>query len=158
MDSGKRFERLFAKSLKSLDGVAMRIEDGGAGAMNQQYGDFLYMDTAGNDWLIECKATNLPSFPVRNLRTEQMAHLEALDTSAANRHSVVAINFWREPYRDNNECYLVPFKAYLMLYNRASFEGRASIPKKWLQAVGSLQERANGAYLLNFGGLDYETE
>ena len=153
MDSGKRFEARFAKSLHRLPGASMRIEDGGARAKNYQFGDFLYWDYDGGDWLIECKATREKSFPMSQLRDEQMAKLRTFDRLSQNRHAVIALNFWDEPYRTNNECVLVAFNVYELLCERAKEQGRASIPRAWLEACGKLQPAENGAWALDFGGL-----
>lgn len=150
MDSGKRFEHRFAQALHSLPGASMRIEDGGARAKNYQFGDFFYWDFDGRDWLIECKATAQQSFPIRSLRPEQMAKLKTFDELGPNRHSVIAINFWKEPYRTHNDCVLIMFSAYLAVCQMACDTGRASIPKEWLERAGWLQAKKNGTWELDF--------
>ena len=140
MESGKRFEARFAKSLKQLPGAMMRIEDGGERAKNYQFGDFFYWDYGGNSWLIECKATNRASFPIAQLRIEQMAKLKLYDGLGHGRHSVIAINFYRDPIREYNECLLIAWPLYEMLYQKALEKDRASIPRSWLERFGHLQE------------------
>lgn len=158
MDSGKRFEQRFASALHELPGASMRIEDGGAVAKNYQYGDFFYFADDGNTYLIECKATRLPSFEVRNLRETQIAMLTRWqETHPQTRHAVIAINFYGDNYRKENDCLLVTLDAYKQLHARAREAGRASIPRVWLEHVGRTQAHTREAWALDFGGLIHGT-
>jgi len=131
----------------------MRIEDGGARAKNYQFGDYFYFADSGPTYLIECKATREKSFPIAQLRTEQMAKLKTFDELSEMRHSVIAINFWDEPYRSNNDCILILYPAYERLFARAVAIGRASIPREWLEREGRLQEPILGTWHLDFASL-----
>ena len=158
MDSGKRFESRFSTSLHRLAGAsthgyATRLEDGGATAKNRQLADFLFFSDDGHTWAIECKATKERSFPLTNLRDNQMDELHRFEYGKEKRHSVLAINFWDEPYRDHNDCYLILFANYCTLYVRAAEMGRASIPREWIEAAGKRQEPMPGGWRLDFGGL-----
>lgn len=161
MDSGKRFEHNFGQSLRkiapgaSVDmSRAMRIEDGGKVGKNRQWGDFFFFDEDGTVWLIECKATKEKSFPIVNLRKEQMAALKTFDGWHENFRSVVAINFYGENLRERNDCILVSYHVYENLVRTALEGKRASIPFAWLQEGGKLQAKASGGlWTLDFGGL-----
>lgn len=132
----------------------MRIEDGGGIAKNQQYGDFFYWDYDGFDWLIECKATREKSFPIANLRAEQMAKLKTYQEVSAHHRSVIAINFYGQNLKEVNDCILINYTAYEHLVKAALEAGRASIPRKWLEECGRLQKRVQGGlWALDFGGL-----
>lgn len=140
MDSGKRFESRFAASLHALPGASYRIEDGGAIAKNQQCGDFFFFADDGSTWAIECKATNRASFPIANLRLEQMAALARFDALGGNRHALIAINFWGEPLKERNDCLLITWENYKKLHDLALEKERASIPRSWLERFGHLQD------------------
>ena len=153
MDSGKRFEARFSKSLHLLPGASMRIEDGGAKAKNRQIGDFAYWADNGHSYIIECKATAEASFPFRNIQPHQMDNLHRFDSLGRHRHAVLAINFYGDDYRAENECCLIAFDDFCRLYARAGEAGRVSIPKEWIEQAGKVQERIAGGWRLDFGGL-----
>ena len=162
MDSGKRFESQFSKSLHQLwPGASfdnhelryMRIEDGGGIGKNRQFGDFFYWDENGLAWCIECKATAEASFPIRNLTAEQMAALKTWEEINPRHKSVIAINFYGNK---RNDCILIRYGAYEYLVRRASDARRASIPREWLSECGKEQMRVSGGFWsLDFGGLEW---
>lgn len=153
MDSGKRFEAQFSRSLHAYaeahDGLAMRIEDGGAKAKNNQLGDFMLF-VPGATYCIECKATREKAFPLAQLRETQAESLREFNEISADRHSVVAINFWGETH---NDCILIAWADYERLAAEAEHAGRKSIPRKWLELTGKTMERQHSMWLLDFGGL-----
>lgn len=155
MDAGKRFEGRFSKSLHALPGASMRIEDGGGVSKNQQWGDFLFWADDGMDWLIECKATSEASFPMRNIRKEQLAKLKTYE-SLNNRHgSVIAINFYTE-HLATNECILIRYQAFEDCMKRCLQAGRKSIPRLMLVECGHLQEQDRGIWTLDFKGVEQD--
>lgn len=153
MDSGKRFEARFAKSLHRLPGASMRIEDGGAQAKNRQIGDFAYWADDGRNFLIECKATARKAFPFENIKPHQMDALHNFNMLGHNRFAVIAFNFYGENYRTENECYLILFDDFCHLYAKAAEAGRSSVPKEWIAKAGKLQAPTLGGWVLDFGGL-----
>ena len=164
MDSGKRFEGRFAKSLHNLCPGAsfdnhelryMRIEDGGGVGKNRQFGDFFFWDEDGLAWCIECKATAEKSFPVRNLSVQQMAALKTWEMINPRHRSVVAVNLYGEKPSKENDCFLIRYNTYENLVRRALEARRASIPREWLSECGKLQTKApGGLWDLDFGGLE----
>lgn len=155
MEPGKRFEDKFSTSLHLLPGASHRIEDGGAVAKNQQYGDFYFFALDGHTYLIECKATKLKSFEVRKLRASQMAKLKNWErTHPKTRHSVIALNFYGDDVEKDNDCILIRYADYEYLTRKAFNTGRASIPREWLEGYGHLQERIKGnIWKLDFAAL-----
>ena len=111
MDTGKRFEEKFARSLRVLDGTYERVEDGGAVAKNKHTGDFEYAPVGYGVIRIECKAIKEGCrFAMARLGAGepdgQLARL--LDWQGEDRKSIVAFNFWGDNYRTSDRCYLVP--------------------------------------------------
>lgn len=129
MDSGKRFEERVGRSLHLLGGASMRVEDGGGKGKNRQIADFLYWPDNGGTIAIECKAAK-GRFELRRLGqgdpNGQLGRLLAFQ--GRGRRSVVALNFYGDDYRKNNECYLIPALLFVGM-------GK-SITEEYAQAVG----------------------
>lgn len=123
----------------------MRIYDGGAYVNLDVIGDYAYWADDGLSFMIECKATKLPSLPFSNFKPGQLDKL--LDWNGPFRHSVIALNFYGENYRQKNDCYLIHIKDFLRYQDTC---GRKSIPEKDAARIGVTCPKLSGYWDLPF--------
>lgn len=137
-----------------LPGVHMRIYDGGKSQFFKVMGDFIFWSDDGMCYLIECKATHLPSFPFDKIANHQLYDL--LRFEGKNRRSVVAFNFYdKDNIKRKNDCYLLDAK-HLINYMASQYlaeDGRRSMPEWAIQKLGYRCEPDSGFWRLDFDGI-----
>lgn len=146
LSQGKRFERDFKRSLDAV-GYALRIPDkcfagqGGRLLSEPSEGDFWFFARSGHSYLVECKATRLPSLPFANIGERQLEALARFDAVGERAHGLLALNYYGPSLRAKNELYLVAIGDFIE-WRRGC--GRKSLPEGEAERIGTRCQRQKG--------------
>jgi penicillin-binding protein-related factor A (putative recombinase) len=141
-DYGKLFESKVAASLKKLDGMSMRVLDGGARAKIPQWCDYIYAPVGAETFFIECKSTGERSLPFANIKDHQLEDLvDIADGSGGTRFGVFAIEF-----RVHNRMFLIDAGR---LATHMATCSRKSLTVEAAESIGRECAKTRGGYDLH---------